>query len=319
MRWVRSPPVHFVALGLALFVAQRELAPADTRPGLVITAEQVAQLRADFLRQTGRSAEPGDEEVLVERAIEEELLFREARARGLDGHDPAIRFRLSEKMRFVTAAEVEEDRAIDEDLYRQAVELGFDRGDLVVRRIIVQKMRLLLAREADERGVTEVELRDYYGRHRERYAQPARVGLWHVFLAASRREGDAGALLARLRAGSLPPAAAVRLGDPFPLGAHLQGQSAHDLRKVFGDAFAKRVMSVETGSWHGPMRSSQGLHLVWVEIRRPERSPSFEAVRSRVRAEYVAERRRAHLAEALAELRAGYVVRVEQVPGERGG
>jgi len=181
----------------------------------------------------------------------------------------------------------------------------------------------MLARQADERELTEAALRDYYDRHRERYTQAARVGVWHVFVAAEQRNGspedDAAALLERLRAESIPPPAAVRLGDPFPLGTYLQAQSAHDLRKLFGDDFAQRVISMEPGAWQGPVRSTQGLHLVWVETRQPERSASFDSVRSRVRAEYAAEQRQAHLAETLTALRAKYVVHVDPAQGARQG
>jgi hypothetical protein len=132
-------------------------------------------------------------------------------------------------------------------------------------------------------------------------------------------ERTAAAVLERLRGGSIDPAAAVRLGAPFPLGTHLKEQSAHELQQVFGSEFAARVISMQPGAWQGPVRSAQGLHLVLVEARQPERIATFNAVRSRVLTEYRAERREAHLAEAMRELRQKYVVRVAAMPGAQPG
>jgi len=323
MRWYRRPAVHFVALGLALLVVKRELAPAGERPVVVITPGRIGQLRADFQRETGQAPRPSDERVLVERAIEEEILYREALRYGFDRHDPSIMYRLTEKMRFVTDTEGADETPIDQDLYRKAVELGFDKHDALVRRIMVQKVRLMLAHQADERAPSEADLRGYYERNRSRYTQAARVSLWHAFVQAGQGNGaperDAAALLERLRGGSILPAAAVRLGAPFPLGTHLESQSARDLQKVFGSEFAARVIAMEPGAWQGPVPSTHGLHLVLIEARQPERIATFDAVRSRVRAEYRAERRQAHLAEVMRQLRDKYVVRVAAVPGAQQG
>lgn len=319
MRWTRRPALHFVAIGIALYLGKHELLPAQTRPAVVITPGRVAQLRADFERATGRTPGEADERVLLDGAIEEEVLYLEARARGLAGHDSAIKFRLTEKMRFVTDAVQAEENAIDETLYRQAVALGFDEHDPIVRRIIVQKMRLFLAHQASAKVPGDDDLRRYYERHRMRYRREPRVTFWHVFVAHGRQPAGARlaavALLERIRADAIRPADAVALGHPFLMGAHLAAQSAHDLGKLFGLEFADRVAAMEPGRWEGPVASSQGFHLVRVEARQPERIAPFESVWSRVRAEYQSEQQAAYLAETLAALRARYVVRIEPTVG----
>ena len=320
MRWLARPPVHFVAIGLALFALERHAAtplPVTPRPMVVITAERLAQARAQVGPSTASEPAP-DEQGIVERAVDEEILYREALARGLDRRDPSVRFRLVEKMRFLDEA----TGATDDDLYRKAIALGLDRDDVIVRGILVRQMRLLLKRAPNEAVPGDAELLAYLDRHRDEYVEPGRVTFWHVFLAADRRgsaaDADARALLARLATDATPPAETLQLGDPFPPGSHLRAQSAQDLTRVFGAEFAGAVAALEPGGWTGPVRSAYGVHLVKVEAREPAHTPSLDAVRSRLVAQVLEERHEAHLALALRALRAKYAVRVDAPEGRHG-
>src|SRR5881296_2036072 len=189
MRWLRAPLVHFLAGGAALFWWVHGSSPPAAP--VVVTAHDVSRLRLDYTRETGLEPTPADESALVEKAIQEELLFREALARGLDRNDRSVRNWLVEQMRVLS-----DDTTDDSDrLYARARVLGLDRTDLVVRRILVQKMRLLAARTG-ERRPSDTELAAFYAEHRDDYRPPDRVSFWQVFV---RRGVDGPALLARVR------------------------------------------------------------------------------------------------------------------------
>ena len=324
MRWLRKPPLHFVVIGVGLFALGRYRAaplPITPRPLVVITAERLAQARAQIGPATASAPAP-DEDGLVARAVDDEILYHEALARGLDRRDPSVRWRLVEKMRFIVDGEASTGVADDEHLYEEAMRLGLDQDDAIVRGILVRQMRLLLARVADEQLPDDAELAAYLDRHRERFAEPGRVTLWHVFLANDRRGAaaarDGEHLLTRLRTNDTSPGEAVRLGDAFPAGAHFRGQSASDLMRLFGADFAHAALALDPGSLSGPLRSSYGVHVVWIEEKEPVRTPSFEVVRPQVLAHVLQDRREARLAAALRELRAKYAVRVEPTDGGRG-
>jgi hypothetical protein len=323
------PVPFFVLGGLALFAldvwrpASGPPAPAPLetahREPIVVTAQRVARLREDYTRETGLVATRDDEAALVARAVEDEMLLREALARGLHRHDRSIRYRLVQKMEFLA-----EEDADDETLYRQALELDLGREDLVVHRLLIHKMRLLLMRAADVGEPTEEDLEGYLQANRERYLQPPRVSLSHVFLSAEMR-GDgvrenAVRLLIALRAGAVAGRDGARRGDAFPLGHEFREASRADLEKAFGSDFASAVFRLEPGRWSGPLRSGHGLHLVWVEEMRPPALPPLDAVRSQVAAALTTARREAKLQEELDRLRRTYEVRVEGAAGrERGG
>lgn len=313
----RLPALHFLVLGGLLAALQAATRPPDAARGrapIVISAARIAEIRDDYARSL---APPSPEELqaLVARAADEEMLYREALLLGLDRGDGAVRWRVIEKMHFLYGEE-----AGDADTaYRRGIALGLDKDDLVVRNALVTKMRLLAkaASKQDEPtgAALDRELVAFMERQPERYRASEAVSLTHVFLNASKRgaalDADARALLARLRAEHVAPETAARLGDPFIAGNALRAASRTVLAKTFGDDFAKATLALPPERWSDPIRSTYGLHLVWVSDRRAGNLPPLDAVRPRVLRAYRAERREQYLARMMDELRAAYVVRVE--------
>jgi hypothetical protein len=305
-----APLLHFLVAGAVLFAIDarwrdiRHATGADADP-VVITAERIVALREAFVARTRTAPTPAEEGALVGREIDDELLYREALARGLDRGDDVIARRLEQKARFLLG----EDDLDPATLRREGAALGLDVDDVVVRRLLIAKMRLL-------GGATpppaEPEGRAWYARHAARWRQPARVTLTHVFLSATRgaRLGaDAGALLARLRAG-VAPGDAPALGDAFASGHRLRRATPAMLATLLGPAFPDLVQTFPADTWSGPVRSPYGLHLVWVEAIEPGALPPFEAVRGQVAAALRAERHDRRLARLLRQLRGRHELRV---------
>jgi hypothetical protein len=216
-----------------------------------------------------------------------------------------VRRRLVRNMRFVHG---DSDRS-DEALFEEALELGMDRSDPVVRRRLAQRIGLGIEGVARRAVPGDEELEAYLARHADRFALPATIELSHVFLSRDRRrdavQADARALLERLVSESIGPEAATPLGDPILLEAHQPPRSEAELARSFGAAFAREVAAAAPGSWFGPVRSSYGVHLVWVHERRPARIPDLAAVRSAVLESLLADRAAAAVREAVRALRSG--------------
>ena len=135
-----------------------------------------------------------------------------------------------------------------------------------------------------------------------------------VFLSRERHgdslEQAAVSVLAALR--SPTPAALDTLGDPFPIGPTGNLMTQHDLEKLFGPEFARRVMNLAPGAWSGPLPSTYGLHVVRVEAREPGGLPSLAAVRNQVERAYRLEQGEAAYAAFLRRLRTKYGVAMAQ-------
>jgi hypothetical protein len=324
LRW---PPLHFALVGGLVFAAEAALRgeepqPAAERPRLEVSDRRVRALVAQHERLIGQSADPATARVLVDRFVEEEILYREALRRGLATNNPAVLVRLRQKLQFLDDEHA--DGMKDEEVVREAAALGLADEDVVLRNMFVRNMRLLLAREAD-RPPTEAELESHLQRHAEDFRSPARVSWRHVVVAntdrGESRRTAADALLARLRREDLSPEQAAELGDPFAGGHVFRGTTHQQIATRFGSELADAVLALPEGRWSDPIASPFGLHLVWVERHAPEQMPNLEEVRDRVILSWRREQREEHLAQALAALRARYDVVVEDgsTTGTRSG
>jgi hypothetical protein len=326
MRWSREPVVHFFAIGALLFglktAALQSPSAAFAGQGsalAVITAARVEELRRDWLARTGTLPSARAMDALVQAEIDDRVLELEARRLGVHRSDPVVQRRLLRNMSFLEAG----SERPDEDLLAEAYALRMDETDLVVRRRLVQKMKLDVFAAARAAEPTEAELADYLERHAERFTQPARVRLSHVFLSRDRRgarlEADAEALLARLVRDGVGVERAGDLGDPFLFPRDLPPRSERELAKLFGPEFAARAAALPVGQWTGPIPSAYGLHLVWVRDRAPAELSRLDAVRSEVREALLAERGERALREFVRGLRDRHPVRVERVDDSGSG
>jgi len=104
LRLLKDPLVHFLLIGVALFVVSAwrgEMIRAG-RERITITAEQVSKARDTAALTQGRELSPAELNDVVESMVREEVLYREALALGLDKNDDEVRRRLVEKMNYLT-------------------------------------------------------------------------------------------------------------------------------------------------------------------------------------------------------------------------
>lgn len=98
-RILREPLLHFVLLGAALFGSYQWWAvPVDDQSTIIVTADRIASLRAQFTAMHG-SRPPAEEELrgMIAAYVRDEMLYREGLALGLDRNDPVIRSRVKQK------------------------------------------------------------------------------------------------------------------------------------------------------------------------------------------------------------------------------
>jgi len=307
-RWLRRPALHMALAGAALFCVERRLpAPVPVAGGDVVVPASRFQARLDELvRGTGAVPTPAARASIAAELADDEMLYREALARGLDRDDRSVRGRLAEKLRFLDGTADAAD-APSADLAARAATLGLARDDAFVRRVLVQKLRLLLARENEPGDPGDAELARYLATHADRWRQPARISLAQVFLRGN-DVAAAAALRTDLAAGRADPAHA---GDAFPAGATLRDATPATVARLLGDGVAAAAADAPLGAWVGPLRSTWGLHLVRVDARAGAGTPELAAVRGQVLAAWRAETRAAREQAAIAALRTRWHVRVE--------
>jgi hypothetical protein len=300
------------ALGGALLFGL-EQGVRDPRAELSVirmSAAELDALRGEAARQLGRGPTQGELQAWIDTAVTDEMLYREALARGWAESDPVVRRRLLRNMTFVGGSELDSDA-----LLREARALGLDRSDVVVRRRLIQRMRLALADAAASAlpEPSDAELVEFRAAKPESFSGPAAVAFSHVFFA--RDELRAAELLAELQSVEAPVAAAAGAGDPFVVGRDVSATTRDDIATLFGAEFADAVLAAPLGQWSGPLRSSHGTHLVFVRDRVGAQGRSLAAVRAAFRAEQVAQ----SVQRSIEELRALYDVELDSTNASQRG
>ncbi len=317
----RSSLLHFLLLGALLFGLRIAAGTSGAQDRTVhVSTAEIIRLEQEWTRASGRPPTEREAALLLQQHIDEKILLEEAFARRWNHTDPIVRQRLLRNLRFIDGP----PDATDEALLQEARDLGLDRSDLVVQRRLIDRMRRTLAAQVYAEEPGDELLESYLLENAERFRNPARVSLSHVFLSRDLRgehlAEDAEALLNRLREGSVPPEEATALGDPFLIAAKLPLSTRTRLRAQLGPDFAEAAFLAALARWSGPADSAYGAHLLWIYDREESEPGALSDHRDRVRAAYLAEQERVVLERAMKEIRARVEVRLESedVPRSNG-
>lgn len=206
----------------------------------------------------------------------------------------------------------------EEILYREAVAMGLDEKDTVVRRRLAQKMEFLFKDLADMAQPTDDQLTDYFTENQDRYRIPANITFTHIFFSTDKRSQntqlDAQAILEKIQQDKTTPQQALSFGDPFMQGLAFTGQSTDQIARIFGKKFSENIETLKTGKWQGPIESSYGWHLLYIDQLIPAGIPEFEQVRSKVEIDYASQNRDIINRQTYKDISSRYTVLVENLP-----
>ncbi|MGF1447132.1 MAG: peptidyl-prolyl cis-trans isomerase [Pikeienuella sp.] len=98
--FLREPLVQFLVIGAVLFALDRATQPEAVDPNVIRIDEKVQRdLLAVFEEEAGRKPRRDEMDRMVERYIENEVMYREARSLRLEDGDQMMRERLMTRMR----------------------------------------------------------------------------------------------------------------------------------------------------------------------------------------------------------------------------
>jgi parvulin-like peptidyl-prolyl isomerase len=257
---LRDPLVHFLAIGLGLFVLFDLVASDEaTYDSKVINVDRDALLT--FVQYRSRAFQPqaaaarldamSDEELesLISDYVREEALHREAKALGVDKNDYIIKRRMIQSIEFIT-----------DGFVTAAVNVSDD--DIAAR----------------------------YEANRDDYYISPFVTFTHVFFDGERRGRDetlalATAKLKELNGQHVAFSDAPRHGDRFPYFVNYVERDPQFVVSHFGPAMAQAIFALEPAqaTWHGPFESEYGMHLVQLTRKVEGRYPELAEIEASVR------------------------------------
>jgi parvulin-like peptidyl-prolyl isomerase len=241
--------MHFFLAGLVLFVASDAYKRATDVYRIEITPERVAALALSYQQQFGAPPTAAAREALIGRYIDEEILFREGLAMGLDRGDEIVRRRIVQKMQFLQQDLQPPREPSDQDLR------SWYKSHLSQYAIPARVTFTHIFFSPDQGGDAVAQAR----------ARAVLAGLNGAVTRAPER------------------------GDNFPDLYDYTGFGPSEAARLFGATpLVQALFTAPTGRWVGPCQSGYGWHLLFISGRRQPRIPPLEAVRDQVRADRVA-------------------------------
>lgn len=167
----------------------------------------------------------------------------------------------------------------DEVLYREGLRLGLDQNDAVVRNRMIQKMRFL--QDEALQDPTDQDLQTWLDTDLKKYQKSDLYTFEHRFYG---QKADPQVVAAQLQALKSNGDLEDTTEPLFNLPKSMQSASRAMIIQQFGEEFANQVSQLETNSWHGPVRSGFGVHLVRVNNieQAPKPELSEPSIRQRV-------------------------------------
>ena len=286
---LKDPLLHFVFLGIAFFVisdcisvepkSEDMTRVAVTRDKLLTYMQYQTKTfdteKANTLL-TNLSAEQRQQ--LIHRYVEDEVLYREAKALKLDSNDYSEKQRLVTKIKYLTRSFIETKSALSE-----------------------AELQLYFSSHQD----TYAEPAKITFTH-------------VFFGFSQRSEADAKAsaenTLFTLNQNKVTFSEAISYGDRFLYHRNYVNKEQDEIASHFGAAMQQKLFAAvaSDSQWVGPFHSPYGYHLVMVSNQTPTYSPRFNEVEDRVR--WNAQQARVEQAhkEAIGSLVASYTVSVDK-------
>lgn len=275
-KWLREPLIHFLFIGGLLFVIyglQNE-GFDDQSKRIVFTEADISRMVLLWEKQRQRPPTQAELNGLIERQIREQVMYREALAMGLDKNDNIVRRRLAQKVEYITA------------------------------------------NIAEQVEPTEKELTTYLNAHPDKFEIPGRLDFVQIYFNADKRgataESDATHLLSKLNQAETN-IDINNAGDAFMMGLQHKNITEYEISRLFGKDFAKKLFTLSVGSWHGPVSSEFGFHLIRTENKIVSSQPELVIVRDKVRTEWMNEQRKKIDKAFYKSLRQRYEIIIEDV------
>ena len=98
---LRRPFLYLAAMGIGVFLLYKWGSSKPDTPEIIVSRAHIEGMRQEHLQKTGSLPGPDEEQALVQKFVDDEVLVREAREMGLDQGDPIVRRRLIQKMEFL--------------------------------------------------------------------------------------------------------------------------------------------------------------------------------------------------------------------------
>ena len=252
---IYSRLLHFFILGFALYGIANHYELKQQRVITCLTPSQMDVLISDWQRSAGRSPTAIERSNLVDVALNDQMLVKEAMLQGLHKSDPVIIQRLLRDADFLGVEGTSKEKI------NAVLAMDVAIGDEVIRRRLIQIMQHNNDSAISEKKPSTDELAGLYRAQEDLGVVSSRATFDQLFF-------DTKAGNAKERAVQVLRASTQdrESGDVFIEGKHFASLSEEAVASKFGSDFSRELYgaNVPVGEWFGPLSSVYGFHLVRV-------------------------------------------------------
>jgi hypothetical protein len=262
-------------------------------------------LRTNFEAANGNPPTQEEVQELVAWALDRDMLLQTAIDRDFHLTDSVIRERLIRNMRFLGL----DDGRTSDEMFEAALNMSLHLEDTACKRRLVQRMKQTLLAGNPIEDPTEQEIQAEFERRRAELTRPV-VGFLHFYFPYDQAE-EVDKVKEVIAGKQISPTQAKRLGSVFSMGHHFTRLKPEQLDLFFGRQFADELLGSDPqpGSWYGPLRSTHGLHLIWLDTIDESTVQTADDVRELLERDLKVQLRGEALNAALEQLRQNYEVR----------
>jgi hypothetical protein len=303
---LNRPWLHFIVLGSLLFYLQGVYFP-EPRPVVgPLSKARMEALQQQWFATVGRPPTAEQMARIVETELDRDMLFQRAIEMDLHLYDTVVYQRLLLNMRFLQQAEGK----TDDQLYQTALDMRLHLGDEVIKRRMVQVMEQLLLAGNPPAEPSLQEIQAEFNQRKDELRRPPRYTIEHVYFNRE-REPEAASVIAKINSEALTPEQARQLSAPFLPGYQFVAQTPDQLARHFGSSFVENLQQAEPvpGQWVGPIRSTYGLHYVWVDALEPARDATLDEVRLQLVRDLESRAKEAALRDSITRMREQYEIK----------
>ena len=303
LNWLKQPWLHFIVLGVVLFELQAIIFPEPKPLVGPLSDARIDTLKQQWFSATRRLPTESQLANMIAGELDREMLFQEALSHELHLYDTVVYQRLLRNMQFLQIGQDLPEQA----RYETALDMRLHLGDEVIKRRMVQVMEQLLLATQPPAQPSEVMIEAAFAERKSELRRPPRYTIEHLYFSRD-RAAEVDNAVDTITANDWQPEQARQLGSPFLPGYRFTQQSPAQLARHFGAAFVKNFEKAgpQAMQWVGPVRSTYGMHYVWVESVTPSRDATLEEVRPELQRDLESELRTEALQAAIAELRQRY-------------
>ena len=306
LAWLNRPWLHFIVLGCLLFYLQGVFFP-EPKPVVGPLGEaRMEALTQQWFASIGRRPTSEQQARMVAAELDRDMLFQQAISMKLHLYDTVVYQRLLRNMHFLQMGEGKSD----DELYQTALDMRLHLGDEVIKRRMIQVMEQLLLASNPPQEPSEAEIAAEFEQRREELRRAPRYTIEHIYFNRE-REAEAESVIAKINAENLTPEEARELSSPFLPGYRFTRQTPDQLARHFGASFVENLVETDpqAGHWVGPVRSTYGMHYVWVSEVEAARDATLDEVRLQLQRDLESRAKETALRDSISTMRQNYEIR----------